>query len=594
MFHSPRRIALTLGTLACCLLSVLQWDGARPTRAADAQSGPSANVIREIPYAKAADPESARRQTLDLYLPEKTALKPPLVVFIHGGFWTLSDDDYGIGPAFADAMIPSGVAVALVRYRLAPANPHPAAAKDVAAAVAHLIQSADKYGYDPKRIYLAGHSAGAHLAALTALDGSYLGAHRVSPQILAGVIAFSGIYDLRRAAEGAGQQKLAVHQAFSDQPDRLAGASPLTHARSEAPPFFILGAENDFPGFLVDAKRFADSLRQAGHKQVEQHVIPDHDHFSLVQVIDRDPEVRSLLLEFLKVQPLPPEIALLIEAKRRWRNPPFSTLAFWSERNKKLIRSYPVDRRFVEELALLYGSMRYELLEWPLETYYAIDLFSYLDSLPPEKIGRGDYLTVTNFRNEKLFWERRQIEPYRPVIVVGLDEEKNLFRLGVFYQALKEYSWKSGAQPPLMGRPAGAFLHFLEPPPPELIRQAPYYGLTENSFRRDKENPLAGLKDLPKEVNEALTARNGCVYCHRFRGVGSESHHITASDSRPHGGLALPLESYPEEVWQAFIFNQEEVAQKIGASPNLVDEDARQSLYDLVVKSRKKQQAPGK
>jgi arylformamidase len=591
MLQSPRRITLAVGLVIYFSLSIVNWDGARLTRAASPPSS-KANIIRDIPYAKAADPKNPQRQTLDLYLPETAVRKPPLVVFIHGGFWTLSDDEYQIGAAFAEALLPSGVAVALVRYRLAPATAHPGQAQDIAAAVAYLIRSAEKYGYDAKRIYLAGHSAGAHLAALVALDGSYLSAQSLSPRSLAGVLAFSGIYDLRRSAETAEQQKLAVQQAFGDNPQKLAAASPATHARADAPPFLILGAENDFPGFLVDGRRFAESLRKAGHKQVGQLVLPDHDHFSLVQSIAQDPEVRSLLLDFFQVEPLPPEMALLIDAKRRWLNPPLSTVPFWRE--EKLIRPYPVDRRLVEEVALLYGSIRYELLELPLENYYAIDLFSYLDSLPPEKAGRGNYLTVTNFRNEKLFWDRWQIEPYHPVIVVGLDDEKNLFRLGVFYQANQEYSWKEGPKPPMMARPLGAFIHFLEPPPPELIRQAPYYGLTENSFKLSTDDPLGSLKAMPKEVYEAMTVRNGCVYCHSFRGIGPQSHHVTESGNKPHGGLALPLESYPENVWKEFIFNQEETAKKIGASPNVVDEEARQALYDLVVEARKTQKAPAK
>ena len=150
-------------------------------------------------------------------------------------------------------------------------------------------------------------------------------------------------------------------------------------------------------------------------------------------------------------------------------------------------------------------------------------------------------------------------------------------RLGVFYRALREYSWKAGPQPPIMARPAGAFIHFLEEPPPELIRQAPYYGLTENSFQLVEQDPLASLKDLPKEVYEAMTFRNGCVYCHSFRGIGSKSYHITAADNRPHGGLALPLESYPENVWKTFVFDQDEAAAKIGASLNVVHEEARQA-----------------
>ncbi len=140
MLHS-RRIAFAAGTLVCLALIILNQDGISPTRAA-APPARKSNIIRDIAYAKAGDPKNARRQTFDLYLPEASIRKPPLVVFIHGGFWTLSDDEYQIGPAFAEALLPSGVAVALVRYRLAPAAMHPAQAQDVAAAVANLIRSA--------------------------------------------------------------------------------------------------------------------------------------------------------------------------------------------------------------------------------------------------------------------------------------------------------------------------------------------------------------------------------------------------------------------------------------------------------------------
>ncbi|HKA32373.1 MAG TPA: hypothetical protein VKH64_04115, partial [Candidatus Binatia bacterium] len=97
----------------------------KPAPAAPAAGAKSA-ALRDIPYTKPSDAKNARRQTLDLYMPAKRAQKPPLVVFIHGGFWTLSDDEYGIGPAFAEGLLPTGVAVALVRYRLAPAAVHPA------------------------------------------------------------------------------------------------------------------------------------------------------------------------------------------------------------------------------------------------------------------------------------------------------------------------------------------------------------------------------------------------------------------------------------------------------------------------------------
>ena len=265
---------------------------------AQIQAGYNPKIIRDIPYTKKANAKTARRQSLDLYLPPRTNSKPPLVVFIHGGFWMLSDDDYRIGPAIADVLLTRNLAVALVRYRLAPKHRHPAQARDVAAAVAHLVREADKYGYDPKKIFLAGHSAGAHLAALVALDSSYLTAQRTNPKSLAGVIAISGLYDLSRKTGISETQKRATGQAFGNDPATLKAASPITHVRENAPSFLILAASSDFPGFLVDARKFATALRVAGHRNVEQYVIPERDHFSMVQLADKYNEVRSLLLAF--------------------------------------------------------------------------------------------------------------------------------------------------------------------------------------------------------------------------------------------------------------------------------------------------------
>jgi hypothetical protein len=106
-------------------------------------------VIKDISYRGATTAD--RRTSLDLYLPPPSTVKPPLFIFVHGGFWLLSDDEYQIGPSIAANLSRDGVAVALVRYRLAPAYRHPAQVEDVAAAVGYLIKYASQYGFDPKR-----------------------------------------------------------------------------------------------------------------------------------------------------------------------------------------------------------------------------------------------------------------------------------------------------------------------------------------------------------------------------------------------------------------------------------------------------------
>jgi hypothetical protein len=141
------------------------------------------------------------------------------------------------------------------------------------------------------------------------------------------------------------------------------------------------------------------------------------------------------------------------------------------------VRSYPVDERFVKMLLLIFRSRQEELLEWPLKQYHAIDLFAYLDALPKDLVGEGDHIILTNVRGERQVWTREQIERFKPVIVIGLDGEKNLFRLSGFYHMQQEYSWKPGGPSPLLTMALGAFIHFTEQPPRDLGPQSRHFAL---------------------------------------------------------------------------------------------------------------------
>src|SRR5581483_3241393 len=481
-----------------------------------------------IPYvfSAARDAAAVRRQSLDIYLPAAASRAPPLAVFVHGGFWVESDDDYGFGLGAARALTRQGAAVALVRYRLAPGARHPAQAEDVATALAFLKNAAGRYGYDPARIYLIGHSTGAHLASLVALDPRYLRAHGLSARDLAGVVGISGIYDLTGALNGAAERTAAA--AFGGDKGVRRAASPVSYARA-SPPFLILSASDDAPGFQIDARRFATALRNAGHADVSEVMLRQTDHFSIVRFEGPAQVGLELIAAFLKLKTLDPLMAQLVAARGRWQRPPFSAEAFW--RAGVPVRAYPVDARFRAALERVYEYNAWELRAYPLKQFHAIDLFAYLDARAAA-VGRGDHLVVTNIRGGKSFWRRQDMERYRPVLVVGLDDERNLFRLTVFYRQLLEYSWEP-SRPPMMARPLGGFIYFLkEPPARQLPDAATMFALTPDSFQRLETDPLAALGALPAPVLDVMKYENACLSCHTFRGVGARAGHVTADGGK--------------------------------------------------------------
>jgi hypothetical protein len=286
--------------------------------------------------------------------------------------------------------------------------------------------------------------------------------------------------------------------------------------------------------------------------------------------------------------------------KQRWTStPPLEHEAFW--RDEKLVVTRPVDARFKEAMAPVFQGVSYELHVLPGREYKAIPLAAYLasraeraeraeagDGGPADPAtGRGEHLIITNIRGEQLYLTRADLAQHEPVIVIGVDDERNLYRLFTWYRLKREYSWKpgEGASPPTMIRPTGPFLFFPRGAPQHLANTtvAPY-GLTPSSFRFVEKDPLASVRHLPAALRESLIGREGCLKCHALRGEGARSHHVRALDGQPHGGFALPLEEYPPGVLHRFLFDQESVAEGFGVGPLAVAPPTAQAIEQLVVR----------
>lgn len=200
-------------------------------------------VLRDLPYAgKVSDP----LQGLDLHLPEGGAVKPrPVFILIHGGGWVMGDKaNAGFAEPKTSWLLDAGYIVASVNYRLSPVVRHPGHVEDVRRAIAWVQRNIPRHGGDPRRIWLLGHSAGAHLAALAAVDAAGLRAAGGDPDGLRGVVLLDGAgYDIPRQypglREGSALRKM-YRLAFTDDPAKQRDASPVHRVDRKPPPFLIL------------------------------------------------------------------------------------------------------------------------------------------------------------------------------------------------------------------------------------------------------------------------------------------------------------------------------------------------------------------
>ena len=160
---------------------------------------------------------------------------------------------------------------------------------------------------------------------------------------------------------------------------------------------------------------------------------------------------------------------------------------------------------------------------------------------------------------------------YEPEIVVGVDDEPNMFRLNWFFRTKLMYSWRS-ERPNMSARPLGPFLSFRKPVPDDLFPPAdPILALHLGGIEFSNENPFAAISAYSDTVQRVITKDNQCIYCHQIEGMGGRAYHLDAMTAQPQGGYALPLGDYSEEVMRQFVFDQGATAAKFGFTPNAVD-----------------------
>lgn len=225
------------------------------------------------------------RQALDIYAPaDADAANLPVVVFFYGGSWNSGTRE---GYDFAGrALAAQGNIVVVPDYRLVPEVRFPGFVEDGAAAVAWVRRNISDYGGDPDRIVLMGHSAGAQIGAMLALDPQWLGEGRAA---IRGFVGLAGPYDF------APLDTDASIAAFGEWPS-VAETQPITYADGTAPPALLLTGADDTVVKPRNSEALSGALVAAG-VEAEMTTYRGIDHIDILIALSRPLRGRAPVLQ---------------------------------------------------------------------------------------------------------------------------------------------------------------------------------------------------------------------------------------------------------------------------------------------------------
>ena len=225
--------------------------------------------ILDIPYG------AGWRQTVDIF-PVDKAEPVPVLVFIHGGWWYFLDKkDYMFA---AESFMDAGCVVVFVGYPLAPAASLSEIVECVRQSIVWTHRNVARFGGDPNRMHLAGHSAGGHLTAMM------MTTDWVDYGVPAGVIksgcSVSGLFDLEEIVHVPQNRNIRL------LPEVARRNSPIHRIPVAASPFIVCVGGDETKGFQRQHKAFTSAWSAPSRPLIEVS-LPGENHFSVIGQLGR-------------------------------------------------------------------------------------------------------------------------------------------------------------------------------------------------------------------------------------------------------------------------------------------------------------------
>lgn len=240
---------------------------------------PGVRFTGGIPYG----PDDRHR--LDVFAPERRA-SGPIVLFLYGGAWT--SGDRSTYEFVGTALAARGITTVIADYRLHPQVRFPGFVEDAARAYGWVDRHLARVDGGRRPVFLMGHSAGAHIAALLAVDRRWIAAAHAAPP--AGLVGLAGPYAFDPTTWDTTAAIFAPVAARADL------ARPARLVRRKGPPTLLLHGADDRTVGLFNTEEFADALTARG-TTVRKIVYPDIGHVGLVSAIAKPFRWRADVLD---------------------------------------------------------------------------------------------------------------------------------------------------------------------------------------------------------------------------------------------------------------------------------------------------------
>ena len=243
---------------------------------------------RYTQHSDSSDGPAGRRNHLDIWRRDDlpTSGHAPVLVQVHGGAW-IYGNKLGQAHPLMSHLVERGWICVSLNYRLSPRSTWPDHILDVKRAVAWVKEHIAEYGGDPEFVAITGGSAGGHLTALHALtapDRRFQPGFEDIDTTVAAAVPFYGVYDWTNR-DGTGDddlipllEKQVVKARIDEQRAVFDEASPMTHIRADAPPFFALHGTNDTLVPVKQARSFVRRLREVSRQPVAYAEFPGAQH----------------------------------------------------------------------------------------------------------------------------------------------------------------------------------------------------------------------------------------------------------------------------------------------------------------------------